>query len=85
MARMVYHMLKYRVQYEDIGAEAFGRLQRERDVAILRKRRRQTGLQPRGKRVCTGGRLNLMLLSNAQFLRKAVAIFSSSPERSTHS
>jgi transposase len=43
IARIVYHMLKYRVQYEDIGAEAFGRIQRERDVAILRKKAAKLG------------------------------------------
>lgn len=43
LARIVYHMLKYRVQYEDIGAEAFGRIQRERDVAILRKKAAKLG------------------------------------------
>ena len=43
MARIVYHMLKYRVQYEDVGAEAFGQLQRERDLAILRKKAAKLG------------------------------------------
>jgi len=43
MARIVYHMLKYRVQYEDIGAEAFGHIQRERDVTILRKKAAKLG------------------------------------------
>lgn len=43
IARIVYHMLKYRVQYEDIGAEAFGRIQREREVAILRKKAAKLG------------------------------------------
>jgi transposase len=43
IARIVYHMLKYRAQYEDIGAEAFGRIQRERDVAILRKKAAKLG------------------------------------------
>jgi transposase len=44
IARIVYHMLKYRVQYQDIGAEEFGRIQRERDVAILRKKAAKLGL-----------------------------------------
>jgi hypothetical protein len=44
LARIVYHMLKYRVQYEDMGAEAFGRLQREREVAVLRKKAAKLGL-----------------------------------------
>ena len=43
MARIVYHMLKYHIQYEDIGAEAFGRIQRERDVAILSKKAAKLG------------------------------------------
>jgi transposase len=43
MARMVYHMLKYRLHYQDIGAEKFGQQQRERDVAALRKRAAKFG------------------------------------------
>lgn len=43
LARIVYHLLKYRVQYQDIGAEAFGRIQRERDVAMLHKKAAKLG------------------------------------------
>jgi transposase len=43
LARIVYHLLKYRVQYEDIGAEAFGRIQQERDLTILRKKAAKLG------------------------------------------
>src|SRR5579859_6695358 len=32
IARTVYHMLKYHVQYEDLGAEEFERRHRERDI-----------------------------------------------------
>jgi transposase len=45
IARMVYHLLKYRVPYVDIGAEAFEQKQRERDVAILRKKAAKLGFQ----------------------------------------
>jgi hypothetical protein len=54
IARIVYHMLKYRVQYEDIGAEAFGCIQRERDLAILRKKAAKLGftlIQPESVQV----------------------------------
>lgn len=44
LARIVYHMLKHRVQYEDIGAEAFGRIQREREVVLLCKKAAKLGL-----------------------------------------
>jgi transposase len=43
IARTVYHLLKYRVQYVDLGAEEFVRKQRERDVAVLRKRAAKLG------------------------------------------
>ena len=43
-ARTVYHLLKYRVPYEDIGAEEFARKQQERDVQALRKRAAKLGL-----------------------------------------
>jgi hypothetical protein len=39
----VYHLLKYRVQYEDMGAEEFARKQQERDVMALRKRAAKLG------------------------------------------
>jgi transposase len=38
IARTVYHMLKYHVQYEDIGGEEFERRHRQRDIAALRKK-----------------------------------------------
>lgn len=43
IARIIYHMLKYHVQYEDIGADAFGQIQRERDVTLLRKKAAKLG------------------------------------------
>ncbi len=43
IARTVYHLLKYRVSYVDIGAEEFVRKQRERDVNALRKRAAKLG------------------------------------------
>ena len=43
IARTVYHLLKYRVQYEDMGAEEFARKQKERDVLVLRKRAAKLG------------------------------------------
>lgn len=43
IARTVYHLLKYRVQYRDMGAEAFVRKQQERDVLALRKRAAKLG------------------------------------------
>ncbi len=43
IARTVYHMLKYHVHYEDIGAEEFERQHRERDIASLRKRAARLG------------------------------------------
>jgi len=43
IARTVYHLLKHHVQYADIGAERFGQQQRERDVAILRKKAARMG------------------------------------------
>jgi transposase len=43
IARAVYHMLKFHVQYEDIGAEEFERKQRERDIAALRKKAARLG------------------------------------------
>jgi hypothetical protein len=44
IARTVYHLLKYRVPYEDMGADAFARKQQERDVQALRKRAATLGL-----------------------------------------
>jgi len=43
IARTVYHLLKYQVQYADIGTEGFERKQRERDVATLQKRAAKLG------------------------------------------
>jgi len=43
LARTVYYMLKYHVQYEDIGAQAFEQKQRERDIAVLRKKAAKLG------------------------------------------
>jgi transposase len=43
IARTVYHLLKYRTDYVDIGAEEFFLKQRERDVNTLRKRAAKLG------------------------------------------
>ncbi len=43
IARAVYHLLKYHVQYEDIGAEEFERKHRERDLVALRKKAAKLG------------------------------------------
>lgn len=43
IARTVYHMMKYQVQYVDIGAEAFEQKQREREVLALRKKAAKFG------------------------------------------
>ncbi len=43
IARTVYHMLKYHVQYEDIGAEEFERRHRERDIKALHKKAAKLG------------------------------------------
>ena len=43
IARTIYHLLKYHVQYQDIGAEGFTQKQRERDVAVLRKKAAKLG------------------------------------------
>ena len=44
IARTVYHMLKYHVQYEDMGVEEFERRHRERDIKALRNRAAKLGL-----------------------------------------
>jgi transposase len=44
IARTVYHMLKYHVQYEDMGAAEFERQHRDRDIKALRKRAAKLGL-----------------------------------------
>ncbi len=43
IARTVYHMLKYHVQYQDMGAEEFERRHRERDIKALRKKATKLG------------------------------------------
>jgi transposase len=43
IARTVYHMLKYHVQYQDMGAEEFERQHRERDLRALRKKAAKLG------------------------------------------
>lgn len=43
IARTVYHMLKYHVQYEDMGTEEFERRHRERDIKALRKKATNLG------------------------------------------
>ncbi|HVO69045.1 MAG TPA: IS110 family transposase, partial [Aggregatilineaceae bacterium] len=43
IARTLYHMLKYHVQYEDMGAEEFERQHRDRDIKALRKRAANLG------------------------------------------
>jgi len=44
IARTVYHMLKYHVQYEDMGADEFERRHWERDIKALRKKAAKLGL-----------------------------------------
>ena len=46
IARAVYHMLKYHVQYADSGADEFERRHRERDIAALRKKAARLGFTP---------------------------------------
>jgi transposase len=43
IARTVYHLLKHRVQYADIGADGYEQQQRERDLAVLRKKAAKLG------------------------------------------
>ena len=43
IARVVYLMLKFHVQYDDIGADEFERQHRERDIAALRKKASRLG------------------------------------------
>lgn len=43
IARIVYHLLKYHVQYEDMGADEFERNHRERDITALRKKAARLG------------------------------------------
>ena len=39
----VYHLLKYHVQYQALGVEAFERQHRERDLKALRKKASKLG------------------------------------------
>jgi transposase len=43
IARTVYHLLRHRVQYTDIGAESYEQQQRERELAHLRKKAAKLG------------------------------------------
>lgn len=43
IARTVYHLLKYHVQYQDLGAQGFAQKQREPDVAALHKKAAKLG------------------------------------------
>ena len=43
IARTIYHLLKFHVQYEDIGADGFAHKQRERDVDALRRKAAKLG------------------------------------------
>jgi transposase len=43
IARAVYHLLKFHVQYDAMGAEEFERRHRERDIATLRKKAARLG------------------------------------------
>jgi transposase len=43
IARTVYHLLKHHVQYVELGADVYEHTQREREVAVLRKRAAKLG------------------------------------------
>jgi hypothetical protein len=43
IARTVYHLLKYHVQYQALGVEEFERQHRERDLKALRKKASKLG------------------------------------------
>src|SRR5262249_46134153 len=43
IARTVYHLLKYHVQYQDIGVQGFEQKQRERDILALQKKAAKLG------------------------------------------
>ncbi len=43
IARTVYYLLKYHVQYVELGADGFEQTQRERDVAVLRRKATKLG------------------------------------------
>lgn len=45
IARTVYHLLKYHVQYQEMGAEEFERQHRERDLKALRKKATKLGFR----------------------------------------
>ncbi len=53
IARTVYHMLKHRMQYRDIGAQAYEQIQREREIAYLKKKAAKLGfdISPRDSAV----------------------------------
>jgi transposase len=44
LARIIYHMLKDHMPYRDLGAEAYERRQRERDIQQLKRRAAKLGL-----------------------------------------
>jgi hypothetical protein len=50
----VYHLLKYRVAYKDMGADEFARKQQERDVLALQKRAAKLGCTLVGPAVIQG-------------------------------
>ena len=43
IARTVYHMFKHRVQYQDMGADAYEQKQAERELAYLKKKAAKLG------------------------------------------
>lgn len=43
IARTVYHLLKYRVQYIEGGAEQYMQQQREREIAVLKRKAKKLG------------------------------------------
>jgi hypothetical protein len=45
IARTVYHLLKYRVQYVEMGADTYAQKQRERDIITLRKKAAKLGFK----------------------------------------
>jgi transposase len=45
IARIVYHLLKYHVQYEDLGVQGFEQKQRERDIAALHRKAAKLGFK----------------------------------------
>ena len=45
IARIVYHLLKYHVQYEDLGVEGYEQKQRERDITALHRKAAKLGFK----------------------------------------